>query len=256
MENNEKVCILEGITSVSALIKSIREGTARRSLFRVLIDESKKQKEFRRVSFLRAASEELGFRLEFVPPEKIASLALGHTHGGIIAEASPAEFPGIEELNPAKNGFAMLLEGAEDPFTLGHSIRVLYSSGATALILPERFPSGADTALARASAGCSELLPIFVCSPEEAARKYLKANYSIAAAEIRDAEDLDRAELTFPLLLIVGGEKRGISSSLLKLAQKNVKIPYERDFMGSLPTESAVTVFAYELMRRSRNAEK
>ena len=245
---------LEGITSVSAMLKAVREGTARRRILSLIVEESRKRSEFRRVSFLKKAAEELQIPLRFVSAEELASLAAGHTHGGILCEVTEAQFPGAEELTPAPDGFSVLLEGAEDPYSLGHSIRALYSAGARELILPFRYPTGADTVLARASAGCSELLPIYICDPCEAAEKYAAAGYTVAAAGIRDAQDLPDAELHFPLLLIVGGEKRGISAALSALADIQLKIPYERDFMGSLPTETAVSVFAYELMRRNRKS--
>jgi len=252
METNQTVCRLEGITSVSALIKALSGGTARRKIVRVLVDETKRRTEFRRVSFLKSAASRFGFPIEYVTKDEIATIAEGHTHGGIIAEVTPSVFPGLDTLIPSKKGFAMLLEGAEDPYSLGHSIRALYSCGATELILPMRFPDGADTVLSRASAGTSELLPIYFCDPCEAVRKYKEAGYTIAAADIRDAQDLCSAELTFPILLVIGGEKRGISSQVSTLTDMNIKIPYERDFMGSLPTETAVSVFAYEMMRRTK----
>ena len=251
--NQENIAIrLEGITSVSALIRALREGTARRRILSLLIEESKKRTEFRRVAFLRSAAEELGFPLRFVSAEELNTLATGHTHGGILAQVTEAVFPGADDLHPTGQGFSVLLEGAEDPYSLGHSMRALYSAGARELILPFRFPAGADAVLARASAGCSELLPVYICDPCEAAKKYAAAGYELAAAGIRNAEVLPVAHLRFPLLLIVGGEKRGISAGLAAMAETQLKIPYERDFMGSLPTETAVSVFAYELMRRQQ----
>ena len=55
-----------------------------------------------------------------------------------------------------------------------------------------------------------------------------------------------------PLLMIVGGEKRGISRGLLDLADTLVKIPYGREFKASLSAASATTMFAYEIMRQNR----
>lgn len=252
MTENCSPIYLEGISSASAMIKAVRTGCARRKILRVLADASKQKSEFRRIAFLKAAAEELGFPFELVPKEKIESLAQGRTHGGILCEVSDAVFPDAEALVPAKSGFSVLLEGAEDPYSLGHSIRSLYSCGATALILPRRYPTGADATLARASAGCSELLPIYICDPSEAADRYLSAGYTVAAAEIKDSLESCDAPLDFPVLLLVGGEKRGISASLLSKASQNLRIPYERDFMGSLPTETAVAMLAYELMLRNR----
>ena len=62
---------------------------------------------------------------------------------------------------------------------------------------------------------------------------------------------LGKCELKLPILLIVGGEKRGISASLMKYADKRVKIAYQREFNASLSAASATTMFAYEIMRQN-----
>ena len=250
----ENTVLFEGISSVSALIGAERKGAARRKIIRVLIEKSKFETEFRRVSFIAAASRELGFEISAIGPDEAASTAEGKTHGGFFAEATPAVYPGASLLSPAPTGYSVLIEGAEDPYTLAHSMRSLYLCGANELILPRPLPEGADALIARASAGTSELLPVYVCSAAEAAAVYRSRGYRIAAASARDALDCDRADIPFPLLLVAGGEKRGITGKTAKLCDFSLKIPYSRDALCSLPTESAVAVLAYELSRRLRKA--
>ena len=55
-----------------------------------------------------------------------------------------------------------------------------------------------------------------------------------------------------PILLVVGGEKRGISSEMLAEADQIVRIDYGRDFRGSLSAASAATVMAFEILRQNR----
>ena len=239
-----------GIVSVSALIKAEDAGTARRRILRVLIEESRFSSERRRVAFLRAASERLGFRVERITAGEAEAISDGPTHGGIFAEVTPAVYPGARAVVPGKGGFYAVLDGAEDPYSLGHIMRALYLFGASGLITG-RMPDGADATVCRASAGMSELLPVFLCDTEEAVRRLKSGGFRIAAAEIRDSEDASSADLSLPLALICGGEKRGISSKLLSLCDLNVRIPYFRDYIGSLPSETAVSVLAYEIMKQN-----
>ena len=68
---------------------------------------------------------------------------------------------------------------------------------------------------------------------------------------------LHQTPLKKPLLLIVGGERRGISKSVLEQADIVVKIPYGRDFRASLSAASATTILGYEIFRQnSSSAEK
>ena len=70
-------------------------------------------------------------------------------------------------------------------------------------------------------------------------------------ANIRDSEPLFEADLSAPAAFVIGGEKRGISASLLKESDLNVKIPYGREFMGSLPSSASAAVIAYEAVRKN-----
>ena len=106
--------------------------------------------------------------------------------------------------------------------------------------------------MARASAGASEALPCFAADPAESVALCRFLGYRIVCAGIRDAVGLYEADLKKPLLLIVGGEKRGISAEILGLADQVVRIDYGRDFRGSLSTASATTVIAFEVLHQNK----
>ena len=105
--------------------------------------------------------------------------------------------------------------------------------------------------VARSSAGASELLPLYLSEPDTMTTLFHEAGYCIYAAGIRDSVSIYEAKLNRPLLLIVGGEKRGISRALLDRADQIVRIDYGRDFRGSLSAASAATVMAFEVMRQN-----
>ena len=88
-------------------------------------------------------------------------------------------------------------------------------------------------------------------TPEEAVKIFKKCDYTIVCADERTDLVLGKCELKRPILLIIGGEKRGISRSIIDMADKRVKIDYMRDFNASLSAASATTIFAYEIMRQA-----
>ena len=251
MQNTDNRIFFEGITSVSALVSAQRTGKSRRRILRVYFEKSKIRKEHGRFQFLRHASEELGFELLTSEEEEIAAMSSGKTHGGILAEVTEAEYQAFNPEAIPENGFCAIIEGVEDPYSLGYSLRTLYACGCNAVVLPRHLPSAADSTLCKASAGASELLEVFMGDTAEIAMAYKQAGYKIACAEIRDSVACFDADLKFPLLLIIGGEKRGISSKLSALKDINVRIPYARDFLGSLSTASAVSILAYEVVRQN-----
>ena len=237
--------IFEGMTSISALIGAILSGTNNRKIIKVFYNESSSQKKSREIAFLSHKSRELDFELIPASSEYIDSIADGKTHGGFLAFATKRKFSQVNSdfINP--NGFYALIDGIEDPYNFGYCVRSLYASGADGLILPTRNWMEASGTVARSAAGTSELLDIFVSDPEEAVLTFKKLGFKVICAEIRDSVSLYDADLTGPILFIIGGEKRGISSKLSKHADMNVRIDYQRSFNGSLPTTSAVSIIAF-----------
>lgn len=252
MQITDNSIVFEGITSISALINAQRAGRARRKIIRVYLDKSKTRKERGRYLFIRHAAEELGFDLEIIDPERLSKLASGKTHGGFIAEVTKAVFSEFEANSIVPGGFAAIIEGVEDPYSLGYSLRTLYACGCEAVILPRHLPDAADSILCKASAGASELIDIYMGDTAEIAAAYKNAGYTVACAEIRDSVPCYEADLKLPLLAVIGGEKRGISSRLSELKDFNIRIPYAREFLGSLSTSSAVSILAYEVVRQNK----
>ena len=237
--------IFEGMTSISALIGAIIDGKNDRKIIKILYDTSVKSKKIRELGFLTHKASELGFELIESDTDTIDRLANGKTHGGIIALCSDRTYPSVNCENINKCGFYALIDGVEDPYNFGYCVRSLYAAGADGLILPERNWMSASGVVAKSAAGTSELFDIFVDDLESAVDKFKSLGFKVVCAEIRDSVSLYDADLTGPILFIVGGEKRGISGKLLSKADINIRIEYERSFRGSLPTASAVSIIAF-----------
>ena len=242
--------VLEGMTSISALLNA---GTANdRKIEKVLIDRTKRRSKAAQIGFLTAKSHELGFPVEFVDAEEIDRLSVGNTHGGILALCTPRTIPALRADDIQPEGFYVYLEGIEDPYNFGYAVRSLYAAGVSGVILPPRNWMSAAGVVARASAGASECLPIFEAEGEDTVKLFREAEYTILCAGIRNSVSLFEEEFHYPVLLVVGGEKRGISRTLLDAADRIVRIDYGRDFNGSLSAASAATVMAFEIFRQNR----
>ena len=243
--------ILEGMTSISALLNSSCNND--RKIERIWIDSTKKRSKAAEIVFLTAKSKEMDFPVEFINAEKIDALAIGNTHGGILAFCSTRTIPKLSETAIKPNGFYVFLEGIEDPYNFGYSIRSLYAAGVDGIVLPERNWMNSAGVVARSSAGASELIPLYTTDHDSLISLFKNAGYQILCAGIRDSVSIYEEVFHFPVLLIVGGEKRGISRNLLDQADQIVRIEYGRSFRGSLSAASAATVMAFELFRQNKN---
>lgn len=223
----------------------------RREVERVLIRADKWEK----TGKLRALARRAGTRVERVTPEQIDAVASGRTHGGILAETGPLRYAEPVDLAGGERPFVAMLDGIEDPYNFGYAIRSLYAAGADGLVARPREWGESEATVVKASAGASDLLPIaHMESAEAAADLFKERGLAVACTAKRDATPIYDADLSGPLFLLVGGERRGITREFLGRADLVLEIPYRRRFSLSLGTVAAVSVLAFEVMRQRRSA--
>ena len=244
--------VFEGMTSLSAVIESALLGKNDRQITEVLYDRSKEKSKAKEIAYLRRMAEKLDFAVTEADAEEIDALATGNSHGGIIARCTERTIPALTEGSLPEAGFVVMIEGIEDPYNFGYALRSIYAAGADAVILTPRNWMSAAGVVCRSSAGASELLPLFVSEPEEAVHMAKADGYKVVCAGIRDSVSAFDADLTRPIFLVVGGEKRGISRAVLDLADEVVRLDYGRPFRGSLSAASAASILAYEVLRQNR----
>ena len=246
--------VFEGMASIRAILRGIDAGVNDRRIKQILFDASKIKKISKELGYLKAVSEKYGFEVIESTSGELEELTLGNTHGGLIAITETRTLPSLDDTSPILPcGFYVMIEGIEDPYNFGYSLRSLYAMGCSGVILTERNWMSAAGVVARSSAGASEMFEIYKSSPAECAKLFKSKGYTVVCADENTDNVLGSCELKTPLLLIVGGEKRGISRVIIDSADVLVKIDYAREFRASLSAASAATMFAYEIARQNFN---
>lgn len=240
--------VFEGITSISAVIESEHSD---RKIIRVLYDKSREDKLSRQLRYLERKAKKEGFVIEASDRETLDGMTVGSSHGGLVAECTDRTVPDISEATPG-SGLYVYIEGIEDPYNFGYALRSIYAAGADAVILPARNWMTAAGVVCRSSAGASELCRLYQSSDISFIEDFKRAGFKVVCADERGDRTLWDADLSYPVLLVVGGEKRGISSAVMKLADTAVRIDYGRDFKEALSAASAAAVLAFECVRQNR----
>lgn len=188
-----------------------------REVHEILIDESKRSD--RRLNRLRRQAEAADISVSYLPRSTIEKLVSGESHGGAIAKVGARSFCVLDDLIPAQGAaFIVMLDGIEDPYNFAAAVRALYAAGA------------------------------------DAATFYRNRGLTVtAAAKTVKARSVYEADLTVPLFLLIGGERRGVTRSFLRTTDLQLKIPYGRDFAMSMGTVGAAAVIAFEVMRQRSN---
>ncbi len=247
--------VFEGIVSLRTLIENrmkFHDGKSdnNRRILRVYYDSDKMVKDGKEFSWLSHRADELGFEIELTTREIINEMTVGASHGGIAVSCSERNIPILTAEKIKPNGFYVMLDGIEDPYNFGYALRSLYAAGADGVILGKRNWMSAAGVVCRASAGASEMFDLYI-SDDGACDIMHSIGYKLVCADLRDSVPIYGADLKKPVMLIVGGEKRGISSGILKKADIRVRIDYGREFSASLSAASAATVAGYEIFRQN-----
>jgi 23S rRNA (guanosine2251-2'-O)-methyltransferase len=236
---------IEGFVSVEAAVRA-----GNRTVEAIYVRDDKWDSNARQLQHLTQAA---AIPLERVGAKTIEEIASGRTHGGIVARVGPRRFQSLATLLEGEaNPCVVMIDGVEDPFNFGQAVRALYAAGVTGLVVRPRNWLSAANVVTRASAGATEWMATAVAETVEAAADfYHDAGLLIAsAAQDRTAVSIYESDLTRPLFLVVGGEKRGVTRAFLSQAPLKLFIPYGRPFARSLGTATSVAVLAFELMRQ------
>ncbi len=244
--------VFEGMTSIRAILRGIDAGINNRKIKKILFDKERLSKIGKDIGYLKAVSKNYGYEITESDSGELEKLTLGNSHGGLIAITDDRALPYLDsssDILPC--GFYVMIEGIEDPYNFGYSLRSLYAMGCSGIVLTERNWMSAAGVVARSSAGASEMFRMFKSSPENCISVFKEKGYSVVCADENTDNILGKCELKAPILLIVGGEKRGISRKIIDSADLLVKIDYQREFRASLSAASATTMFAYEISRQN-----
>jgi 23S rRNA (guanosine2251-2'-O)-methyltransferase len=236
---------LEGWVSVRAALAANN-----RDVFEVLLEAGKGSDP---LLGLARRAERAGVPLRYLPRADLDALAESQTHGGALARVGPRRFLPLDALGRGTAPpFLFLLDGVEDPYNFGQAVRAMHAAGAHGLVLRPRNWTSAAGVVTRASAGSSEFLPMAVAEDDAALLAFLRARgiRLVCAEQSPDAHPLYQADLRGPLLLAVGGERRGVAKALRAQADLKVYIPYGRDFRQALGAAPSAAVLAFEVLRQ------
>jgi 23S rRNA (guanosine2251-2'-O)-methyltransferase len=201
---------------------------------------------------LREAARQAGLEVRELEPAELARLLPpGVRDQGVVLEAGPLPEATLAELAATRRTL-VALDGVEDPQNLGALIRVAEAAGAAGLVLTERRAPELSAAVAKASAGAVEWLPVARVVNLNRALKYLKNEgfwiYGGVAGGGLDALRADPAGLPAPRVLVLGGEGQGLRRSVREALDFALSIPMAGQ-VASLNVAAAGAVLLFELAR-------
>jgi 23S rRNA (guanosine2251-2'-O)-methyltransferase len=187
---------------------------------------------------------------QFVAREKLNAIAQDIPHQGVIAQIAPIKYTDLEEFidkNKHNKTSVVILDGVEDAHNVGAIIRSCVCAGVKGIILPSRRGVLINSTVEKTSAGAINHIDIIKTNSLVNTVQRLKENdYWVIASDHHSKDycyDVDYTDINFAL--IMGAEHSGISKSLLKLSDWQVKIPMLTNF-NSLNVSNATAIILFE----------
>ena len=231
------------------VLEALRSG---RSINRILIA---KDSEKHRINEILNLARQRGIPFEYTDRRALDRLASMSVHQGIIAIASARGYIELDELLEVSNRkgeppLYCILDGLEDPHNLGAIMRTADAAGVHGLIIRSRREVGLTSAVAKASAGAIEYVPVArVTNIAQAIETLKKQGVWVTGIEASDSIPFDKVDFKPPSAIVVGSEGSGISELVRKRCDNLAAIPM-RGNISSLNASVAAALVMYEAFRQ------
>lgn len=245
MENNMTDEMIVGRNSVMEAIKSGRVN-------KILVAKGDRQGSIREVI---GVAKEKGILIQDVDIKKINDLAKGLRHQGVLAYVAPVEYVELEDILAKAEAagqppFIVLLDELEDPHNLGAILRTADAAGVHGVLIPKRRSCPLSATVAKTSAGAVEYVPVAkIGNVAQTIKELQKLGMWIVGADMDGDKDYYEADLTGPLVLVIGSEGKGIGRLTKEVCDFLVRIPMQGK-INSLNASVAGSILMYESMKQ------
>jgi 23S rRNA (guanosine2251-2'-O)-methyltransferase len=172
-------------------------------------------------------------------------------HQGVLALVEPYRYADAYELAKVEKPLLAVLDRITDPRNLGAVARSAEGAGATGIVVPAHGSAVVTPAVARASAGAVEHLPIAVVTNLARYLEDVKSGdlWVYGAAGEEGAQSMWDTDLSGGVALVFGAEGKGLRPLVRRTCDALVSIPLGGE-IESLNVSVAAAVLLYEARRQ------
>lgn len=161
-----------------------------------------------------------------------------------------SELPDL--LAVAQAPWVLALDQVQDPHNLGACLRSAAAAGVSAVIAPRKRAAGLTPAVRKVAVGAAERMPFVPVTNLARAIKRLQNDGFWAVGLAGEASrPIYEVDLSGPVVLVLGGESKGLRSLTTETCDMLTSIPMQND-MESLNVSVATGVALFEAVRQRR----
>jgi 23S rRNA (guanosine2251-2'-O)-methyltransferase len=189
-------------------------------------------------------------RLQVKAERELSEAAGTRDHQGVLAWCEPYKYADGWELASSERPLLACLDQVTDPRNLGAVIRSAEGAGATGVVVPAHGSATVTPAVARASAGAVEHLPVAVVPNLARFLGEVKRGDLWIYAAAGDAEtSMWDADLSGGGAFVFGAEGKGLRPLVRKTCDAAISIPLAGE-VESLNVSVAAALLLYEAKRQ------
>ncbi|HVZ56424.1 MAG TPA: 23S rRNA (guanosine(2251)-2'-O)-methyltransferase RlmB [Chitinophagaceae bacterium] len=192
--------------------------------------------------------------VQYVPLAKLDSFHVTG-HEGCVAQRARVRYIDLQEMisfvvEKGQSPLFLILDGITDIRNIGGIARTAYCCGVQALIIPDKGVGALQEDAILTSAGALEKIPVCRVSSLMKAVDTLHLNgIQVFASEMEASHTSFDTDFTIPCAIVMGSEEKGIYPALLKICDRQFRIPMEGEF-ESLNVSVATGMILYEAMKQ------
>lgn len=223
-----------------------------RSLNKLLVAKGDRQGSIKEII---AVAREKHLVVQEVDVKKLDEIAKGMRHQGVVLYASPVAYVEVDDIlvRAAQLGqqpFVVLLDELEDPHNLGAILRTADAVGVHGVLIPKRRSCQLSATVAKTSAGAIEYVPVAQIGNIAQTIKYLKKQgLWVVGADMDGEKNYYDADLTGPMVMVIGSEGKGLGRLTKEQCDFIVKIPMQGK-INSLNASVAGSVLLLDSLRQ------
>jgi 23S rRNA (guanosine2251-2'-O)-methyltransferase len=189
-------------------------------------------------------------RLEVKQERELSQAAATRDHQGVLAWAEPYRYADAWELAAQERPLLVCLDQVSDPRNLGAVCRSVEGAGATGVVIPAHGSASVTPAVAKASAGAVEHVPVAVVPNLARYLQEIKRDDLWIYGAASDAgETLWQIDLSGGVVFVLGAEGRGLRPLVRRRCDALISIPLTGE-VASLNVSAAAAVLLFEAKRQ------
>ncbi len=189
----------------------------------------------------------------FVAKSRLNTIAGTSSHQGVVAKVSVRAYKSVEELlqqsvQKKEPPFLLACFQLQDPHNLGSLLRTGEAVGIDGIIIPQNKSAGLTSTVSKVSSGADSYVPVArVSNLYESLRELREGGLMLIGAHMGGETHYRAPDYTVPLVVVLGGEGRGLDRRLLSICDYRVHIPL-RGRLNSLNVGVAGALLLYEVL--------